>query len=482
VKHHKKVKYTPFRMSSTNIAWGAFPFVNMAANFDVISILGHDLRWILKECSNPLDRLQLHGATPVCTKPFDSCLRSATIKLRSRPKIEGSRDIERRMAVYLQAFRKVLNSNMMWSLPGGTALKFCTNWKRMRYLAGPLLAAMLAALAASLPAGAGPALLVEPSSGLVLYAEDADLPWRPASLTKLMTAYLTFEAIRDGRLSPEDNVTCTKAAQSQPPSRLGMPVGGHLKVDFAVKALIIKSANDVAMMLADKISGSQEAFVELMNKTARRLGMTNTHFVNPNGLPVYVAENVEAPDQSITTARDMAILASQLLKEFPQYAPIFAMTEAKIGKRMVTTHNGLLRVYDGADGMKTGFICAAGYNLVASATRDGRQLVAVVLGERSGGARTVRAAGLFEHGFKIYPWKAVLAPTLATWPVATPEGAKAPNMRNIVCAVHHAKARKKKHRRHKLNRRHRAPRAKKPHRKRRPHAGSTPPPPVVKDG
>ncbi len=371
----------------------------------------------------------------------------------------------------------------MWSsLPGGALLKFGANWKRLKFAAGALLAAILAVPMTAPPAAAGPALLVEPSSGLVLYAEDADLPWYPASLTKLMTAYLTFEAIRDGRLSPEDNVTCTKAAQSQPPSRLGMPVGGHLKVDLAVKVLIVKSANDVAMMLADKISGSQEAFVALMNRTARRLGMTNTHFVNPNGLPVYLAGNVEGPDQSVTSARDMAILASQLLKEFPQYAPVFAMTKVKIGKRLVTSHNGLLKVYAGADGMKTGFICAAGYNLVASATRDGRQLVAVVLGERSGGARTVRAAGLFEHGFKIYPWKAVLAPTLATWPVATPEGAKAPNMRNIVCRASHAKARKKKHRRHKLKRRHRAPRVKKHHRKRRPHAETTPPTSTVKDG
>ena len=128
---------------------------------------------------------------------------------------------------------------------------------------------------------------MEPSTGLVLYAEDADLPWRPASLTKLMTAYLTFEAIRDGKLSPEDVVVCTQHAQNQPPSRFGMPVGATLKVDLAVKALIVKSANDVAIMLAEKIGGSEANFVEMMNKTAKRLGMTNTHFVNPNGLPMF---------------------------------------------------------------------------------------------------------------------------------------------------------------------------------------------------
>src|SRR5271165_2152165 len=324
------------------------------------------------------------------------------------------------------------------------------------------LAVVAALLLAAAPLAAGPAILVEPTTGLVLYAEDADLPWRPASLTKLMTAYLTFEAIRDGKLSPEDVVICTQHAQSQPPSRLGMPVGGTLKVDLAIKALIVKSANDVAIMLADKIGGSEENFVAMMNQTAKRLGMTNTHFVNPNGLPVFISENVEAPDQSITSARDMATLASMILKEFPQYAEIFAMTEVKIGRQMVTTHNSLLKSYDGADGMKTGFICAAGYNVVGSATRNGRQLVAVVLGENSGGARTIRAAALFEHGFEIYPWKAVLAPTLATWPVATPEGAKAPDLRNIVCS---GKPKARKGKRPQLQPGHRSPGAGKPRRR-----------------
>jgi D-alanyl-D-alanine carboxypeptidase len=336
----------------------------------------------------------------------------------------------------------------------------------MKSAARIFIAGMAAFLLAA-PSLAGPALLVEPATGLVLYAEDADLPWRPASLTKLMTAYITFEAIRDGKLSPEDAVICTQHSQNQPPSRLGMPVGGTLKVDLAVKALIVKSANDVAIMLAEKIAGTEENFVSLMNETAKRLGMTNTHFVNPNGLPVFLSENVEAPDQSITSARDMAILASMILKEFPQYADIFGMTEVKIGNKIVSTHNSLLKSYDGADGMKTGFICAAGYNVVASATRNGRQLVAVVLGENSGAARTIRAAGLFEHGFDIYPWKAVLAPTLATWPVATPEGAKAPDLRNIVCGGRRVAALGKRGKRPQLQPGHRSPNAGKAGRRRR---------------
>jgi D-alanyl-D-alanine carboxypeptidase len=338
-------------------------------------------------------------------------------------------------------------------------------WSTVRFILAGVLTAWLAAG----PAGAGPALLVEPATGLVLYAEDADLPWRPASLTKLMTAYLTFEAIRDGKLSPEDVVICTQHAQSQPPSRLGMPIGAPLKVDLAVKALIVKSANDVAVMLAEKIGGTEANFVEMMNKTAKRLGMTNTHFVNPNGLPVFIAENVEAAEQSVTTARDMGILANMILKEFPQYAEIFAMTEVKIGNRIVGTHNGLLKSYDGADGMKTGFICAAGYNIVASATRNGRQLVAVVLGENSGAARTIRAAGLFEHGFEIYPWKAVLAPTLATWPVGTPEGARAPDLRNVVCSGRRVAAINAKGKRPHLQPGHRSPHAGRAGLRTRPH-------------
>ncbi len=322
---------------------------------------------------------------------------------------------------------------------------------------------------------------MEPSTGLVIYAEDADLPWRPASLTKLMTAYLTFQAIRDGKLSPEDTATCTQHAQSQPPSRFGLPVGGQLKVDLAVKVMIVKSANDVAVMLAERIGGTEANFVDMMNQTAKRLGMTHTKFVNPNGLPIFNPDGTEAAEQSVTTARDMAILASMIIREFPQYADIFAMTEVKIGNRIVSSHNGLLKTYDGADGMKTGFVCAAGYNVVASATRNGRQLVAVVLGENSSSARTIRAAGLFEHGFEIYPWKSVLAPTLTTWPVATTEGASPPDLRNTVCNGRHVVRRAKKGKRPKLQPGHRSPKAGK---KKRTQADAVPAPaaPAAKAG
>ena len=183
-----------------------------------------------------------------------------------------------------------------------------------------------------------------------------------------------------------------------------------------------------------KIGGSEAAFVERMNVTAKRLGMTNTHFVNPNGLPEAVPEGKTAPTSyNVTTARDMAILARALFNEFPAYSDLYSLPSFKLGKRLLRSHNSLLRTYDGADGMKTGFICAAGYNVVGSATRGDHHLIAVVLGEASGRARALRAASLFEHGFEIYPWKVIFAPTLATLPVDTPNGAEAPDLHSIVC-------------------------------------------------
>jgi D-alanyl-D-alanine carboxypeptidase len=310
------------------------------------------------------------------------------------------------------------------------------------------MAALLSgALLCASAAVAGPAMLVDAKTGLVLYSENADYPWQPASLTKLMTAYLVFGAIRDGKLSPEDTLTCSAQAATQEPSKLGLPAGAQIPVDLALKALIVKSANDVAMMFAEKLGGTEAGFVAQMNETAKRLGMTNTHFVNPNGLPEKLPEGqTPGPGQyNVTTARDMAILARALFREFPDYDGLYALPFFKIGKRLLRSHNSLLRAYDGADGMKTGFICASGYNLVGSATRGDHHLIAVVLGEASGRARTVRAASLFEHGFDIYPWKEIFAPTLATLPVDTPDGAQAPDLRPIVCKPRPRRVRHKKH-------------------------------------
>jgi D-alanyl-D-alanine carboxypeptidase len=273
-------------------------------------------------------------------------------------------------------------------------------------------------------AQASPSIVIDVETGLVIYAEDADHPWYPASLTKLMTGYLTFEAIRDGKLSPEDTVPCSARANSQPPSKLGLRIGAEIKVDLALKALLIKSANDVAIMLAERVGGTEEAFVVRMNETAQRLGMTGTKFFNANGLP---------HDQQITTAHDMAVLGRALLKEFPQYSYYYSIPSFEFAGREIRTHNELLRTYDSADGMKTGFICASGYNLVASATRGERKMVAVVLGATSGRIRALRAAALIEHGFEYYNWKTLFSSSIENSPAEPAAGVVPRDLHGVVC-------------------------------------------------
>ena len=296
-----------------------------------------------------------------------------------------------------------------------------------------LLAAGLG-LAVALPAAAGPALLFDAADGKILYAEDLDDQWHPASLTKIMTAYLTFEAIKEGKFTLASKISCSELANSQSPSKVGLPVGAEMTVEQGLQALIVKSANDVAVMLAEAVAGSQEAFVERMNATAARLGMTRTKFTNANGLP---------DPQQVTTARDLARLASAVLRDFPEHAALWSMLEMRIGKRRLHTHNGLLTNYEGADGLKTGFICDSGFNVVASATRDGVRLIAVVLGEPTGRERTQRAASLLEHGFQTRAWVALFnPPTLTGMPIAA--DAKGPmTMRQAVVSYECGTARQR---------------------------------------
>lgn len=268
----------------------------------------------------------------------------------------------------------------------------------------PTFAALAAALiAATAPAAAGPTLLFDAGDGSVIYHEDADLLWHPASLTKIMTAYLTFEALKANKLTLESKIVTSEAAHAQTPSKVGLPVGGTLTVDVAIKALIIKSANDVAVMLAEAIGGTEAEFIARMNATAKRLGMTHTNYVNPHGLPAA---------EQVTTARDLAKLARAVLRDFPEYTPLWSMADMRIGRRRLGTHNGLLKTYEGADGIKTGFTCDSGYNVVASASRDGRRLMAVVLGESSGRDRTIRAQSLLEHGFVTRDWTSLFQRTV----------------------------------------------------------------------
>lgn len=269
---------------------------------------------------------------------------------------------------------------------------------------------LLLAAVVSGRAAAGPALVVEVANNKVLYAEDADSLWHPASLTKIMTAYLVFEALKAGKLTLKSKISCSSTAHEQPPSKIGLPIGGQMTVDKGLQALIIKSANDVAVMLAESVAGSELAFVAKMNETARRLGMERTVFVNPNGLP---------NAQQVTTARDLAKLARAVIADFPEYAHYWVKPEMRLGKMRMVSHNGLLRSFEGADGLKTGFTCDSGFNLVATASRDGRRVLAIVLGEHSSGERNVRAASLLEHGFQQQGWQQLfVSTTLDNMPMA----------------------------------------------------------------
>jgi D-alanyl-D-alanine carboxypeptidase len=296
------------------------------------------------------------------------------------------------------------------------------------------IAVALGAGLGTVPVSAGPALLLDAADGRVLYAEDQDNQWHPASLTKIMTAYVVFDAIKEGKVTLESKIGCSELAHSQPPSKVGLPVGAEMSLETALQALIVKSANDVAVMLAEAVSGSHEAFVERMNATAARLGMTRTKFVNANGLPAA---------EQVTTARDLAKLATAVVRDHPSYARLWSMIDMRVGKRRLRTHNGLLTNYEGADGLKTGFICDSGFNVVASATREGRRLIAVVLGEPTGRERTVRAASLLEHGFQTQEWKALFASqSIDTMPVAA--DAKGPmTMRQAVISFECGTARRR---------------------------------------
>lgn len=276
-------------------------------------------------------------------------------------------------------------------------------------------------------AGAGPTLLFEPATGRILYAEEMDDQWHPASLTKIMTAYLTFQAIKAGTLKLDTPITYSEAAHKMPPSKIGLPVGATVQVDIALQSVIVKSANDIAVALAEAVGGSEEAFVEQMNATARRLGMTRTVFRNPHGL--------HAPEQ-VSTARDLARLATAVVRDFPEYAHYWAQSQMQFGQIQITSHNGLFKTLSGTDGIKTGFICDSGYNMVASTTREGVRLMAVVLGERTAAERNQRAAELLEHGYLTRDWKVLFGArqTVASLPLS-PEAKDAASIRNSVISI-----------------------------------------------
>ena len=246
-------------------------------------------------------------------------------------------------------------------------------------------------LLSGIPFGAHAAnIVVDAKTGTVFSADAPNHLWYPASLTKLMTVYIALSEIEAGHLSFEDKIKVSQYAASQNPVRFGLRAGQIITVRDAINAAIVASANDAAVALAEKIAGTESAFAQRMTGTAMELGMFRTFFANASGLPA---------DNQVTTARDLAILASAFLHDFPQHYALFNQRSVTIGKRSRGTVNSILSAYDGADGMKTGFTCASGYNMVASAERDGRRLIGIVLGSRNGGARTLEMKRLLDTGF-----------------------------------------------------------------------------------
>jgi D-alanyl-D-alanine carboxypeptidase len=288
---------------------------------------------------------------------------------------------------------------------------------------GWVLAGLAMALITPRPGHTEALLVVEADTGKVLQAENATYPWYPASVTKMMTAYVTLKAVKDGRISLDGLLTVSPTAASQSPSKMGFRPGIQVTVDNALKMMMVKSANDMAVVLAEGVGGSIDGFSAMMNETAQRLGMTQTSYVNPNGLPA---------DGQITSARDLAILARAIIRDLPEYEYFVHIPSIRYGRRVTQNFNRLIGRFPGADGFKTGFICASGYNLVASATRNGKRLIAVVLGASSGKMRAVRAAQLLERGFanNSLTW---LKPALGTVDNLVPIDASPPNLRDEMC-------------------------------------------------
>ncbi|MEM0908562.1 MAG: D-alanyl-D-alanine carboxypeptidase [Pseudomonadota bacterium] len=246
----------------------------------------------------------------------------------------------------------------------------------------------LAALLIAHPAAANPkyaGFVYDVHTGKTLYAENADAKRYPASLTKIMTLYVVFEELDARRLTLSTRMRASARAAARPPSKIGIKAGDTIAVRDAIKALVTKSANDVAVVIAEHISGSEAAFAKRMTKTARRLGMKSTTFRNAHGLP---------NERQMTTARDMARLGVAVQRDFPQYYGVFQTRTFNYGKRRYRNHNKLLGTVQGVDGIKTGYIRASGFNLVTSVRRNGKHIVAVVMGGRSGASRNAHMKDL----------------------------------------------------------------------------------------
>ena len=237
------------------------------------------------------------------------------------------------------------------------------------------------------------ALVADMDSGKVLYSENANIANYPASLTKIMTLYLTFNALEHGRLHLDDYLIVSNAAANAEPVKLGLPAGSKIKVEDAIKAVAVHSANDVARVLAENLKGGKEGnFASLMTRVATEIGLSNTNFENSSGLP---------DDDHLSTARDIALLSIAVYKHFPQYWKYFGIKSWNYNGQTYTNGNRLLTSFPGCDGMKTGFTNKSKYSLVATASRDGHHLIAVVLGADNKDIRASVATSLLNRGFKM---------------------------------------------------------------------------------
>ena len=258
-------------------------------------------------------------------------------------------------------------------------------------------------------------LIVDATSGREISSDQADELRHPASLTKLMTIYLTFSALDSGRLSLGDSLPVSLAALNAPPTKMGLPPGGSVNVRDATMALVTRSANDAAVVLAEALGGDEPSFARMMTQKARQLGMSSTVFRNASGLP---------NREQVTTARDLARLANALLRDFPHYYAVFSIQSYTYRGRPLDNHNRMLGNYEGADGLKTGYTAASGFNLVMSAMRDNRRLIGVVMGGQSASGRDRQMADLMDRGFLsaqsmgISPWTSIRKPPSARYNAA----------------------------------------------------------------
>ncbi|WP_267428111.1 D-alanyl-D-alanine carboxypeptidase family protein [Methylobacterium sp. GC_Met_2] len=293
--------------------------------------------------------------------------------------------------------------------------RFSVGFAALTGLLGVSLAGIRAAEAVTVPI-----LVADVDSGKVIYAQAPTDPWYPASITKLMTTYVALDLVRQGKVSLDSMITISAAAAAEPPSKMGFKPGTQLTLDNALKIIMVKSANDIAFAIGENLGGSVDNFAALMNETAQRIGMRDSHWYNPNGLP---------DPRQWTSARDMAVLARALIRDFPDSHDLFSISAIQFGRAVMANHNGLLGRYPGTDGMKTGFICSGGFNVVATATRNGRRIVTIVMGQPTPRERDVKAADLFDYAFSQNAgWT---SPTLDALPASTLP--QPPDMRPFVC-------------------------------------------------